>query len=1145
LSVITPGVQNALQGDPAAVTINSAYGAINSTITSGGDVNLSTSALTTSGATALSVSDIVSAIVQASGVKGSDAITVTSGGNTTGSTTASQDASAVSRTADDRADSVISAYGIGTDRSSFTAGQNLTLNLSGNVKADTSAESLGFVVNASGIVETAGSRDSSLTAAEALSLTISGNTDQTVRASNVEGLAVASLASRTYGIDDANLTDSTADSIQAGTDVSLQATANSSNRVTAQTVGNESLGTITFVNRGAAATDRFTTTQIGVNFPLINGDRVRFSSSNGGVQADRDYYVLNVMPVTGEFQLSSEPNGSPIDVPGALNATGSLQAYRPAVATADAFSTVTGVDLNRTGSGVQAGDSLTLRSSAADALAASATSVAGDATAGVFRLGGMDGLNLASEVATIQGLVDTASVAGSSASFTIKATDSTTLTANTTEGAALTEANIQVLGSKSSASTAGDDLSLNTQAALTVSGSASSTAGSAEARSGAGAGSGVTTAGVSNVLPTSSSYSLVTGLADGTQMAGADLAVQSTASTTLNATASTVSGSETLGSLWISSRSDNILATFNLNDPLTPSFVGPQYLAAGQVVQLDTTSATATGLSADTDYAVKLLGFGAVNDAADTLTMPTGITYQAGDAIRFRLNSSTAPNTSENRYGLALGTTYYVKTVTGTTFTLAASLGGAAINLSADSLGPADQLVDADRFQLLTPPAAAGGTYTVAVLTPTVPTDAAAPASVSLTLPAVANAFAGSREADRTLNTSDSLNLAQVSGVSGNGGLRSLISGAQSAISAVANGVLNAFANNTGNDATASAGLVAEGLKDTAIIAGSTGTLIADASITGVADASTIGNNAALDNALADLTITARGLTASNAANDITIGGNGDVEASATLAGRSSASTVTGDSDALANLQADALRLDVGNTISIADQGSVNATASIGNSVAPLLVSAVSAGSGDASSQMGLEISGILGSSPTTGTFSSIAMGGGSLGTLDASGEGVVDLSATATNGNSSINLGSTSGGGIATITGMRNTALNVGADLAQIDATASGFAKLSALSVAGNATLTAASSSYGILSDTGSQVGITLADQGQIAVLANQKSVASATSVAGQASSSLSGSSVGIDSLLVNLGSTGQVRVEAVTDLLNRAESVSGSANA
>jgi hypothetical protein len=1139
--VITPGVQNALQGDPAAVTINSAYGAINSTITSGDDVNLSTSALTTSSATALSVSDIVSAIVQANGVKGSDAISVTSGGNTTGSTTASQDASAVTRTVVDRADSVISAYGIGTDRSSLTAGQNLTLNLSGNVKADTSAESLGFVVKASGIVETAGSRDSSLTAADALSLTISGTTDQVVRSTNVEGLAVASLASRTYGIDDANLTDSTTDSVQGGTDVNLQATANSSNRVSAQTVGNESLGTLTLVDNGAARTDRFKTSKINADFPLINGDRVRFTTSNGSVQADRDYYVFNVMSVTGEFQLSSEPNGSPINVA----ANDSLQAYRPAVATADAFSTVTGVDLNRTGSGVQAGDTLTLRASAADALAATATSVAGDATAGVFRLGGMDGLNLPSEVANIQGLVDTASVAGSGASFTINATDSTTLKADTAEGTALTEANIQVFGSKSSASTAGDDLSLNTQAALTVSGSATSTAGSAEARSGAGAGSGVTTAGVTNVLPNSNSYAKVTGLADGTQTAGADLAVQSKASTTLNATASTVSGAETLGSLWISSRSDNILATFNLNDPLTPSFVGPQYLAAGQVVQLDASSATATGLTANTDYAVKLLGFGAVDDAADTLTMPTGITYQAGDAVRFRLNSSTAPNTSESRYGLALGTTYYVKTVTGTAFTLSASPGGATINLSADSLGPADQLVDADRFQLLTPPAAAGGTYTVAVLAPTVPTTATAPASVSLTLPSVANAFAGSREADRTLNTSDSLNLAQVSGITGNGGLRSLISGAQSAISAVANGVLNAFATNTGNDATASAGLVAEGLKDTAIIAGSTGTVIADASIKGVADASTIGNNGALDNALADLTITARGLTASNAANDITIGSNGDVEASATLTGRSSASTVTGDSDALANLQADALRLDVGNTITIADQGSVNATASIGSSVAPLLVSAVSAGVGDASSQMGLEISGILGSSPTPGTFSSMSMGGGSLGTLDTTAEGVVDLSATATNGTSSINLGSTSGGGIATITGMRNTALNIGADLGQIDATATGFAKLSSLSVAGDATITAASSSYGILSDTGSPVGITLADQGQIAVLANQKSVASATSVVGQASSSLSGSSVAIDSVLVNLGATGQVRVEAVTDLLNRAESVSGAANA
>ena len=871
--------------------------------------------------------------------------------------TASQDASAVSSTVDDRADSLLSAYGLGTDRSSFTAGENISLNLTANVKADTTAASLGFVVKASGTAEAAGSRDSSLTAGDALTLNISGNATQTVGASNVDGLALATLASRTYGIDDANLTDTSADSVQAGTDLNLQATANSNNRVTAQTVGNEALGTFTFVDNGVAATDRITISQFGVAFPLINGDRIRFTTSNASVQADRDYYVFNVIPVTGEFQLSSEPNGDPINV---ANGSGSLQAYRPAVATADSISTVTGVDLNRTGvglAGVQAGDSLSLRASAADVISASATSVAGDATAGVFRLGYMEGLNLASEVSSITALADTVSLAGSKANLTLNANDTATLKAASVEGASLTEANIQVVGSKSSASTAGDDLSLITQATLTISGTANSTAGIAEARSGAGAGAGVTTpfavnatsglASDSNVLPTSSSYSVVTGLANGTQTAGADLAVQSKASTTLNASASTVSGAETLGSLWISSRSDNILATFDLNlntTTNTPSFVGPQYLAAGQLVQLPT---AAGSLLANTDYAVKLLGFGAVDATANTLAMPTGISYQAGDAVRFRLNSSTAPNSSQSIYGLALGTTYYVKTVTGTTFTLSASpgTGGSEIDLSADTLGSADQLVDADRFQLLTPPAAPGGTYTVATLTPGV---SGTVSSVTLTLPSAANAFAGSREADRTLNLSDSLNLAQVNGITGTGNNTSLISGGQNTITAVATGSLNAVARNTANDATASAGLVAEGFKDAAITAGSSGSVKADASITGVADAATIGNNALLDNALADLTITARGLTARNTANDITIGSSGDVQAKASLAGRSTASTVTGNSDALATLQADALRLDVANTIRIGDQGNVNATASVGSGIDPLLVSALSSGVGNA-----------------------------------------------------------------------------------------------------------------------------------------------------------------------------------------------------
>jgi hypothetical protein len=211
-----------------------------------------------------------------------------------------------------------------------------------------------------------------------------------------------------------------------------------------------------------------------------------------------------------------------------------------------------------------------------------------------------------------------------------------------------------------------------------------------------------------------------------------------------------------------------------------------------------------------------------------------------------------------------------------------------------------------------------------------------------------------------------------------------------------------------------------------------------------------------------------------------------------------------------------------------------------------LLVSAVSAGAGNATSQMGLEASGILGSEPTPGNFSLIEFGGGSLGTVGATAQGLVDLRATATEGTSSTILGGTSGGGPASITGIRDTALTIGADLARVSATATGLANLSALSVSGDATASGATTSMGILSDvTGVRVGINLADQGQIAALASQKSVASATSVSGQASSSLSNSSVALQSVLLNLGGTGQLRAEAVTDLLNRSESVSGSASA
>jgi hypothetical protein len=834
--------------------------------------------------------------------------------------------------------------------------------------------------------------------------------------------------------------------------------------------------------------------------------------------------------------------------------TGSLQAYRPAVATADAISTVTGVELTRTGAGlggVQAGDALSLQATATDVITATATSVAGDATAGVFRLGGMDGLNLASEVSTVQALVDTVSLAGRGASLNLDASDTATLSAASTEGAALTEANIQVFGAKSSTSTAGDDLSLSANAELNLSGSASSSAGSAEARSGAGAGAGVTTplsAGAgSNVVPTASSFSVVTGLADGTQTAGTDLAVQAKGATTLNATASTVSGAGTLGSLWTSA-ADNILATFDLNldtTTNTPSFVGPQYLAAGQLVQLDTASAAATGLAVDTDYAVKLLGFGAVDASnagatPNSITMPTGITYANNDAVRFRLNSTAAPNSGDSRYGLALGTTYYVVNSSGTSFQLSASPGGPVIDLTPDSLGPADQLVDADRFQLLTLPTVPGGTYSVAPVT-------ASASGVSLTLPSVANAFAGSREADRTLNTSDNLNLAQVSGISGSGGLRDLIAGAQNAITAMASGVLNAIARNNAGDATASAGLVAEGLSDTAISAGSTGTVNAEATINALADAATTGTNALVDNALADLTITARGLSASNTANDITIGGAGDVQSTASLSGRSTASTVLGDSDALAALQATGLEaLSNGFSATIGQEGAIRAAASIGSLAAPLIISALSSAEGDATTQAAAAGVGILGSyDPTAPAGFSSLQAGTSQGDISGTASADLQLSAIATNGAASVTLADVPGTGRASITGIENMALTAGAGLSGVDATAAGRASLLSQSVVSDASSQGNTSATGLFSSSGAALPVTFADNGRIAAIAQQSSFAQSVSVNGNASSSLNNTSLGIGNATITISGDGSLDARALSQLDSRSQSVAGAASA
>jgi hypothetical protein len=375
----------------------------------------------------------------------------------------------------------------------------------------------------------------------------------------------------------------------------------------------------------------------------------------------------------------------------------------------------------------------------------------------------------------------------------------------------------------------------------------------------------------------------------------------------------------------------------------------------------------------------------------------------------------------------------------------------------------------------------------------------------------------------------------------------SLLSGASSTITAFADGVLNALSRNVGSDATASAGLLAEGISDTAITAGSDGTVNTRATINAVAEASTTGDNALLDNSLANLNVGATGISASAADHDITIGGAGDVQSTASLSGRSTASTVLGDSDALAALKATGLEaLSNGFTATIGQQGDISAAASIGSLAAPLLISALSSAEGDATAQAAAAAVGILGSYDATAPagFSSL-QAGTSQGDISGTASADLALSAIATNGIASVTLADVPGTGRASITGIENMALTAGSGLSSVDATAVGRANLSARSVELDASSAGSTSSTGVFSSTVAALPISFADDGRIAAIAQQSSFAQSVTVNGNASSSLNNTSLGIGNATITIAGDGNLNARAISQLDSRSQSVAGDASA
>jgi len=627
-------------------------------------------------------------------------------------------------------------------------------------------------------------------------------------------------------------------------------TAGSSNSSRSSTINADALGVLTLVNNGAASTDRVTTPLLGTAFPLITGDRIRFAGSLGGVEAGRDYYVLNPIPVSGEFQIATTPNGNPIDI----SAAGPLQGYRPADATADAVALATGVDLDRTASaGLLAGTDLDASILARQEVQSSASSVDGDAVAGLNRLGSLEGIDL-DPVSRVIGLESTTLQAGSDAGLLIGSLLAASADARSVSGDASTELNglsVAVAQTGTTPLTAGGSLQLEANADLDLAANSTSTDGQARAIAGAGAGA----------RGTADTYGTATAVSDSGALAGDALAIDAAGTLNLAADASTSGGSRSLtGASAAVGTVGTYLQIFN------------HRLNEGDVLR---TAATGAGLQANTDYFTRLVVFGAVDPTnnriawgnRDASTAAVDLQLPVGTEIRFGLNSSSAQEGPASRYGLNLGKSYYIHTSDASGFKVSSTppgVGVLPVDLTDDITNVDEQLIDIDRVQLGSTAAATDATLVTLTTA----------SGLTLSRPSAAVALAGSRQDETSLTSTATLynadQIGSVSGIDGNAGaLRSLIAGAGAAISAFADGVLSAFSRNTDGDATAAAGTVATGLRDAAITSGSDASIEAVADLQATAEALTTGSPLAastdpvLDDAVANLNLTATGLLAS------------------------------------------------------------------------------------------------------------------------------------------------------------------------------------------------------------------------------------------------------------------------------------------
>jgi hypothetical protein len=333
-----------------------------------------------------------------------------------------------------------------------------------------------------------------------------------------------------------------------------------------------------------------------------------------------------------------------------------------------------------------------------------------------------------------------------------------------------------------------------------------------------------------------------------------------------------------------------------------------------------------------------------------------------------------------------------------------------------------------------------------------------------------------------------------------------------------------------------------------AVTAGTTGVINALANTVGSAVASTVGDSATLDDAVANLNLVSRGIRAGEANDDITIGTDGTINVSAAIGGESLASTVKGDASALSDAEATALRFDTSAdaVITIGENADLSAFASVGLGNAPLTIEAVAAAEGNALATGASEVTGILGyyNSSGSGAFTQINVGTDA--DIEVAARSNLNLEAFAVDGTATTLLESTGSGMNESLTvGIRDLGLTIGGDL-NLDSSAIGQVSLLAQTVEGNASSYAKTLTDGIISSGGSvDLLIVSGQHSSIAVLAQQADFAKAMSVSGNAGSDVSNVALGLSNGFVTAGMGGDLDLSSRSQVMSQAFSIDGNARA